>query len=157
MARTSRGPRRGRPRGKPSIASAAINGPSWKPEKSSATGNYGKLVSAAAKARNAARKGGTPTGSAQPVGGGGITSPGFNPRPVGGGSINLPGSASRAESIAATATRLKGRRPSAAAPSSGKPASAAAAIERFRPKAPASLMPASMAPKVAAARKRSRY
>lgn len=64
--------KRGRGRTKPTTTSTTA-GPSWKPAKATTTGNYGQAVSAAAKARNAARRAGVPapgantTGSAQPI------------------------------------------------------------------------------------------
>lgn len=67
------------------------SGPSWKPAKSSTTGNYGKAVSAAAHTRNAARKSGpslkvTPArtpDAPSPGGPGKVTVPrGETPRPL---------------------------------------------------------------------------
>lgn len=56
---TSAGPMRPRIAARVSAAlgsQAGSTGPGWKPAKSSVSGNYGQAVSAAAKARNQARK-----------------------------------------------------------------------------------------------------
>jgi hypothetical protein len=45
-------------------AAPTTSGPSWKPAKPAGGGNYGKLVSAAAHARNAARKAARPANAA---------------------------------------------------------------------------------------------